>query len=541
MTDGFAPSPSLEADGDLPGFKELLSSQNFLERLESARLRRAQILKDEAEQGGDPTAFLKSTKPWERAEAKLRDNRRIVVEEVAEEPPVPVGPLILSTPVAKSKSRDLLKLVGGFEATRPEKARLSAARLASGTAFGLLATAAAIVAGSWGIVETAKVVPSVVAAARPAEPALLAPVLTQVSAAAIAADAPLPVLRLAEPATLPVDGGMQVSLAMSVSVGATPATAPVQQAGAEVEAGPIHPGVLDLPLIANRVPVLFAVAADAGAQPFVPARYASGQPGQDRVAALALPDTVGLQTDRMLPLPGTITRVAMLSAPAFLPDSAVRHDLQAPRSEPPLSQPEIALLSGPVASPVTAFDTVVTNPAAAPAAPMALGRPRLVMAVFSPEAEMPEGALLPALPLAPETEAGRYAAYTVNIHAPGGMADADVEDVVAALTETGFTVSDPARVTFRISSNHVRFYHAADAEAAAALAAEIGGPARDFTTFSPAPPEGLIEVWLAGSTSGAVAKTTTTRKKPRAPVSEEAQIQALRDRLIQQLRSGQHL
>ena len=121
------------------------------------------------------------------------------------------------------------------------------------------------------------------------------------------------------------------------------------------------------------------------------------------------------------------------------------------------------------------------------------------------------------------------------------MADADVEDVVAALTETGFTVSDPARVTFRISSNHVRFYHAADAEAAAALAAEIGGPARDFTTFSPAPPEGLIEVWLAGSTSGAVAKTTTTRKKPRAPVSEEAQIQALRDRLIQQLRSGQHL
>ena len=41
-----------------------------------------------------------------------------------------------------------------------------------------------------------------------------------------------------------------------------------------------------------------------------------------------------------------------------------------------------------------------------------------------------------------------------------------------------------------------------ECHAAAALADGIGATLRDFTDFEPSPPEGLIEVWLAGREVG---------------------------------------
>ena len=55
-----------------------------------------------------------------------------------------------------------------------------------------------------------------------------------------------------------------------------------------------------------------------------------------------------------------------------------------------------------------------------------------------------------------------------------------------------------------IGDTHLRYYHAEDAAAADALAAEIGASARDFTSYTPRPDPGLIEVWVAGSRGGSV-------------------------------------
>lgn len=92
-----------------------------------------------------------------------------------------------------------------------------------------------------------------------------------------------------------------------------------------------------------------------------------------------------------------------------------------------------------------------------------------------------------------------FAGKEVFLHAP----DALPADRIAALQSEVEALGVPAvevRLTgFRISTANVRYFHAADAEAAAAVAEAIGADLRDFTAFRPSPRDGLIELWMDGA------------------------------------------
>ena len=97
----------------------------------------------------------------------------------------------------------------------------------------------------------------------------------------------------------------------------------------------------------------------------------------------------------------------------------------------------------------------------------------------------------------------------------------------------------PKPVDFTISETNIRYFHPADRAAAEDLAGALGARLRDFTGYSPSPPDGTIELWLAGKGNTppkAVARPAATRKVRRQPQPSQAQI--LKNRLIQQLRTG---
>jgi hypothetical protein len=172
-----------------------------------------------------------------------------------------------------------------------------------------------------------------------------------------------------------------------------------------------------------------------------------------------------------------------------------------------------------------------------------------LLASFDADTALSGAVLAPPPPYVAGDEAAQpgnslidFAAYNVFLNAPESMAGAEVSKLSETLTDTGFTVSEPILFSFKVSKNHVRYYHPSDAEAAQILADEIGGPARDFTSFRPSPPTGKIEIWLAGSGSQKAKSTARTKKRTaQQPQSDAAKLRALRDRLILQLRTGQHL
>ena len=89
----------------------------------------------------------------------------------------------------------------------------------------------------------------------------------------------------------------------------------------------------------------------------------------------------------------------------------------------------------------------------------------------------------------------------VVLNAPRTVSDDRLAGVVEALTAGGVQPR-AQRVNMNISTANVRYFHPGDAEAAAIMAEGIGALLRDFTDFEPKPPEGLIEIWLAGREVG---------------------------------------
>lgn len=97
------------------------------------------------------------------------------------------------------------------------------------------------------------------------------------------------------------------------------------------------------------------------------------------------------------------------------------------------------------------------------------------------------------------------------VHAPTSISGADLDTALTLLSGAVAPPEGPIRVNYAISSSNVRYYHAADADAAIAAAQSLSdrlGPveARDFTSYQPRPASGTIEVWLSG-TPGTPART----------------------------------
>ena len=164
-----------------------------------------------------------------------------------------------------------------------------------------------------------------------------------------------------------------------------------------------------------------------------------------------------------------------------------------------------------------------------------------------PQATLPEP-ITAALPLAPASVIGPQ---RVNVMAPETVSAAELTSTIASLQDAGFTLGETDRVPFKVRESHVRFYHDGDKALAQALAAQIDGEARDFTTSDISPPDGLIELWLEGGEKTKAA--TKPARKPARPQtaqaaakdgksrSEDAAIRALRDKIVRQLQKGEHL
>ncbi|MFQ5623192.1 MAG: hypothetical protein ACE5FS_07320, partial [Paracoccaceae bacterium] len=160
--------------------------------------------------------------------------------------------------------------------------------------------------------------------------------------------------------------------------------------------------------------------------------------------------------------------------------------------------------------------------------------------LFVPEPTAPVGKA--AVPAATPADTGTGAldksAYRIFVFAAPGLDQGRVDAATTSLRASGYTIRQPKRVGFRIGRNHVRYYYARDAEIARTLSAAIGGVARDFTSFSPSPPKGTVEVWLAGEVpSSRIARGSKPRVSPRPP-KQDPRVQALRDSLVKRLRSG---
>lgn len=156
-----------------------------------------------------------------------------------------------------------------------------------------------------------------------------------------------------------------------------------------------------------------------------------------------------------------------------------------------------------VTAPPTELAALPADVAAPPARPAAQAE---VAAADSPPpivANIPDAAFNP-FGTAPPDEAASAAGSInrVTVLAPRSVSGAAREQAAALLREAGWPAVSPGTSPFTISRTHVRYYHGQDRPAAEELAALFSAEARDFTSYSPSPPAGMIELWLAGRAPG---------------------------------------
>ncbi|MFK7764486.1 MAG: hypothetical protein AB8B62_14595 [Roseobacter sp.] len=131
--------------------------------------------------------------------------------------------------------------------------------------------------------------------------------------------------------------------------------------------------------------------------------------------------------------------------------------------------------------------------------------------------------------------------FNLVTFAPTNLSSETIAENADILNTTGFSVDAVNRVNFKVSKTHVRYYRAEDAAVARAIAAEVGGAAKDFTTLRNRPPEGQVEVWLAGSRKFAATRTAQTRSNTSTAQRQAALKAQLENRLVNSLRRGEHL
>ena len=84
----------------------------------------------------------------------------------------------------------------------------------------------------------------------------------------------------------------------------------------------------------------------------------------------------------------------------------------------------------------------------------------------------------------------------VFMHAPDGIPNYSLQQVVAELERSGVEVANIGRESFRVSSTHIRYYSPATQTFAMSVASSLGIEARDFSENGGNPER--IELWIAG-------------------------------------------
>lgn len=104
----------------------------------------------------------------------------------------------------------------------------------------------------------------------------------------------------------------------------------------------------------------------------------------------------------------------------------------------------------------------------------------------------------------------------VSVFAPSSLSAETIGQRLAGLRTMSARISEPQAVNFTINATQVRYYHRKDEASAGHLAAALDAQVRDFTTYNPAPPQGVVELWLSGKST---TRATTTRKQPQNNIS----------------------
>ena len=131
---------------------------------------------------------------------------------------------------------------------------------------------------------------------------------------------------------------------------------------------------------------------------------------------------------------------------------------------------------------------------------------------------------------------------TVHLRSGAEITDKEISDAEGTFQAIGIPVETSIRVNYTISSNQVRFFHRRDSEPAGALAELLGATARDFTSYRPQPPVGMIEVFLTDPVKPFVPQVPLGgQRPPTSPSGEQAELLELRDRVILRLQSGDRL
>lgn len=481
---------ALNAGPDGPSIDDLLNVGTFHQRLAAARAEREKVLAARGDTGAEPQ-FLAGPKPWERPEY-LRGELRKVRQEGPPRPFMPRQPRRPSTPAPAA--RDVAETV----ASAPDTT----------------------------IVVAAQAVPAAIT---------------------------LPALPARRPRLVQLAGGMALGIVVGVGMGFWFARAPLTTADPRIEAAAVTP--------AAQPPDAGVTATAQAALPAsdtAPARPDAPQLSSVTSVSAQLPVITGGGPvgPQMAAAPEAVT-VSLTLPEAAVPPAPVVIAPPAPArlvaAALPGSAPERGF-SGSVAPlpvsflvPRSALPQIAADaPPPPPGIPEAISMPA---SLTLPEAAVPAPGDAPLsaqsvpLPVARPASAGDI---TLVVHAPAALTDAELATASDAFAAAGFGTIEPKAVDLTIKEANVRFFSPRDEPAAARIAAALGARLRDFTSFSPQPPDGTVEVWLSGRGSGeptADVKPSKSAKSAKAKKSRSAsagptQVQILKDRLVRQLRAG---
>ncbi|MCA0271048.1 MAG: hypothetical protein LCH69_03165 [Proteobacteria bacterium] len=306
---------------------------------------------------------------------------------------------------------------------------------------------------------------------------------------------------------------------------AAPGDVAQEVAGIALPAPDVLPPSPDAPHLSNVTYVSAALPAITGGGPVGPQMAAAPKAV---TASLALPESAA-----PVLAPATAPAPVRTAGPG-LAASAPELGFDSPVVPPPV----VFAVAAP-ALPGMAADT----PPPLPVLPKTLATP---ISYSVPEVADPptgpgdtplaaQGAPLPVARPAPTED------FTLIVHAPATLTEAEIATAADALEAAGFGAITPKTVAVNIRETNVRYYSPEDEAIAARLAEVMGARLRDFTGFSPKPPDGTIEVWLEGRGNAAATKVSTKpakTKKKRAAAAGPSQVQILKDRLVRQLRAG---
>ncbi len=498
--------PDPDTDVSPAQVEALLKSADWEARLEQARLARNKVLEERAK-GGVAVDSMRGPRPWEMAATTdLAERRRMRTQAAVDAPVLRPG---LSAPNGGGRHAVGNLAVGSLAAT---------GRPAVGTAV-----------------------------------ALVPPERSMHLSVQPSADPQSDIKRVGSRLMWV---GMAFGLGLGLGLGGVLLPQLLPSPGQEL-AGAVPATSAPQPIEAVRPPVATQItdlSAPVAAQPVEPVAAAQNPP-----AAVAVSDgaPAALPVLGAAPIaPDAAAEAAGFPAGDALPVRTAALRFPGPASGGPDAAPGIVRASG--LRPLAFVPSVAVGQSAGDAADAAILRPgdnAPGLRLARPAALRTVQDKADVLPLAASFTAAdapvtpRYADITLRVLSVASADAALVGELTEKVRAAGFTPVAGKALKINVKKTHVRFYHPADAGAAAAAAESVGGEVRDFTSVMSPPPPGTIEIWISGKPAMAEAsakpakkaKKSTTRKASAPAQPKRDPVQALRDRIAAQLRNGDHL